>query len=82
MPDNITFIANGNSLSVARSDVEQAMRGVVPEPLRSLVVDVGGTLYPVKQVFEAVTGMDRLDFTSATARRHLSKLGFAVSRTS
>ena len=82
MSDSITFIANGSSLSLARSDVERAMTGVDPEPLRSLAVDIGGTLYPVKQVFEAATGLDRLDFTSATARRHLNRLGFAVSRTS
>jgi len=80
--DNISFIVNGTSVTLARRDVERAMNGVLPEPVRNLVVEVGGTRYPVKQVFEAVTGLDRLDFTSATARRHLGKLGFAVSRTS
>jgi hypothetical protein len=33
-------------------------------------------------VFELATGLDRLDFTSATARRHLARLGFTLSRTS
>jgi len=33
-------------------------------------------------VFELATGLDRLDFTSATARRHLARLGFTLARTS
>jgi hypothetical protein len=80
--DKISFIVNGSHVTLAYEDVERAMKGVVPEPVRSLAVEVGGTRYPVKQVFEEVTGLDRLDFTSATARRHLGRLGFALSRTS
>jgi len=80
--ESISFIINGTQVTLARRDVERAMRGISPEPIRNLAVDVAGTRYPVKQVFERVTGLDRLDFTSATARRHLANLGFAVSRTS
>jgi hypothetical protein len=43
-------------------------------------VQVGGVRYPVKQVFALVTGLDRLDFTSAIARRNLGKLGFELAR--
>lgn len=56
------------------------MSGVEPETIRSHAVDVKGVSYPVKQVFAAVTGLDRLDFTSAVARRHLLNLGFRVER--
>ena len=80
--DSISFIVNGSRIGLARKEVERMMKGVPPEPVRSLAVEIGGTLYPVKQVFEVVTGLDRLDFTSATARRHLAKLGFPVSRAS
>ena len=81
MPESIDFIVNGQALHLTRPGVERAMKGVEPEPIRSLVVVVGGVRYPVKQVFEKATGLDRLDFTSATARRHLGSLGFTLSRT-
>ena len=56
------------------------MRGVEAQPIRSHRVVVDGRVYPVKQVFEQATGLDRLDFTSAVARRNLLKLDFEVSR--
>jgi hypothetical protein len=77
----IRFVVNGKAFTLTVNDVEKAMRGVEPEPVRSHVVVVKGQRYPVKQVFERATGLDRLDFTSATARRHLTKLGFKLSRT-
>ena len=80
MPDQIDFVVNGTALHLTRPNVERVMHSVEPEPIRNHAVQVGGTLYPVKQVFERATGVDRLDFTSATARRHLGKLGFALTR--
>lgn len=80
MADQVEFIVNGHSLRLTRSQVIDAMKGVAAEPIRSLAVVVGDHRYPVKQVFGEVTGLDRLDFTSATARRHLGKLGFELSR--
>jgi len=56
------------------------MRNVEPEPVRSHAVVVVGKRYPVKQVFAYSTGLDRLDFTSAVARRHLDRLGFELVR--
>ncbi len=81
MPEGIRFVVNGKAFTLKADEVEKAMRGVEPEPVRSHVVVVAGQRYPVKQVFEKATGLDRLDFTSGTARRHLTRLGFKLSRT-
>lgn len=81
MPEAIDVVVNGVAIHLTRPSVAQAMAGVPPEPVRIHGVRVGATLYPVKQVFERATGIDRLDFTSATARRHLGRLGFTLSRT-
>ena len=78
--DRISFVVNGKSVTLSRQEVERRMAGVAPEVIRSHVVVVGKVRYPVKQVFEQVTGLDRLDFTSATARRHFAKLGFELAR--
>jgi len=80
MAEEISFIVNGMPIELTATAVEEAMRGIEPEPIRRHRVTVGDVQYPVKQVFERVTGLDRLDFTSATARRHLGKLGFKLSR--
>jgi hypothetical protein len=80
MPETIDVVVNGIPLHLTRPKVTQAMAGVPAEPVRIHAVRVGSTLYPVKQVFECATGIDRLDFTSATARRHLGRLGFTLSR--
>lgn len=80
MADEIDFLVNGSPLRLTRSQVEKAMRGVAPEPIQRHSVLVAGVHYPVKQAFASATGLDRLDFTSAIARRNLAKLGFKLSR--
>jgi hypothetical protein len=82
MAEQIDFVVNGKTLKLTRRGVEQRMAGVAPEVIRSHAVVVSEVRYPVKQVFEVATGLDRLDFTSATARRHLAKLGFELARDS
>ena len=78
--ESIDFTINGRPMTLARSTVELAMRGVSPEPVQSHAVEVGGVLFPVKQAFAKSTGLDRLDFTSAVARRQLDRLGFPLFR--
>jgi hypothetical protein len=78
--EEIEFVVNGRAIALTRAAVWEAMRGVVAEPVQTHSVLVEGTRYPVKQVFQEATGLDRLDFTSATARRNLTKLGFEVTR--
>ena len=80
MSEQITFIVNGKLLRLSRSEVESCIKGLSPEPIQRHAVQVGGLAYPVKQVFEVATGLDRLDFTSAVARRNLGRLGFVLMR--
>lgn len=80
MPEQINFVVNGELLRLSRHDVESCMQGLSPEPIQRHAVEVSGARYPVKQVFEAATGLDRLDFTSAIARRNLGRLGFVLMR--
>jgi hypothetical protein len=78
--ESVSGVVNGRQLTLTRSAVVDAMDGVTPESVRSHSVEIDGVLFPVKQVFAAATGLDRLDFTSAVARRHLLNLGFRVER--
>ncbi|MCX2970799.1 MULTISPECIES: SCO5918 family protein [Streptomyces] len=59
-----------------KNDVQQAMKGVKPEPLAGESVTIGRRTYPVKQVGEVITGQDRRDFTSGEVSRALTRLGF------
>jgi hypothetical protein len=78
--ESVKGVVNGKAVTLTRSGIIRAMDGIPPESIRSHAVEVAGVRYPVKQVFAAATGLDRLDFTSAVARRHLLKLGFNVER--
>ncbi|MHB1554382.1 MAG: SCO5918 family protein [Acidimicrobiales bacterium] len=80
MPDSIAFTVKGRPFRLSQADVVGVMRGVEPGPIRAHGVFVAGQAYPVKQVFAAATGLDRLDFTSEVARRHLEHLGFELMR--
>lgn len=80
MPESIAFTVNGRPFRLSHAEVMAVMRGVGPEPIRTHGVVVGRHSFPVKQVFAAATGLDRLDFTSEVARRHLDHLGFALVR--
>lgn len=71
------FTINGQLLELQREQVEGAMREVDPETIRQHAVEIGGRLFPVKQVLSCATGLDRLDFTSA---QHLKRLGFQLRR--
>jgi hypothetical protein len=59
-----------------KSEVEQSMSGVTPEPVTGVAVTIGRRLYPVMQVGEVITRQDRRDFTSGEMRRALTRLGF------
>lgn len=76
----IDFVLSGVQMELDEERVRAAVAGVSPEPARAHVVAVDGAEYPVKQVFSAATGLDRLDFTTNQARSILKRLGFLVSR--
>lgn len=62
------------------SQIEGAMRGVLPEPVKDHFVVVNGRRYPPKQVLLQVTGLERAELTTHHARRILTGLGFPAGR--
>jgi hypothetical protein len=78
--ESVTFQLNGAQLTLDLADVRRTMAELVPEQPRTHVVEVDGTQFPVKQAFSAVTGVDRLDFTTNQARMVLKRLGLVVRR--
>ncbi|MEU0278642.1 SCO5918 family protein [Streptomyces sp. NPDC088147] len=61
---------------LVKSEVQQAMKGIKPEPITGESVVIGRRAYPVKQVGEVITRQDRRDFTSFEVTRALTRLGF------
>ncbi|MFG2227429.1 SCO5918 family protein [Streptomyces sp. NPDC048644] len=59
-----------------KSEVQQSMKGVRPEPITGESVIIGRRHYPVKQVGEIITRQDRRDFSAGEVTRALSRLGF------
>jgi hypothetical protein len=59
-----------------KSEVEQFMSGITPEPATGVSVTIGRQVYPVMQVGAVITKLDRRDITTAEMRRALVRLGF------
>ncbi|WP_327685849.1 SCO5918 family protein [Streptomyces sp. NBC_00467] len=59
-----------------KNEVQDAMKGIKPEPITGESVIIGRRHYPVKQVGEVITRQDRRDFTAAEVTRALVRLGF------
>ncbi|MGW1912261.1 SCO5918 family protein [Streptomyces sp. NPDC002076] len=59
-----------------KSEVEQSMSGITPEPVTGVSVTIGRHVYPVMQVGQVITRLDRRDFTTIEMRRALTRLGF------
>jgi hypothetical protein len=78
--DAQTFVVAGRAVTVSADDVRQALRDLPPEPVQVWGVEVDGTLYPVVQALEAVSGVPRGSTRSARARDVLSALGFRLIR--
>lgn len=56
-----------------------ALHGLAPEEIHTHWVEVEGVRFPIKQALEAVLGIDRVEFTSQTARRQFRRLGLPTS---
>lgn len=82
MADSIRFVLNGKTYVITRADVLAAVERAQPEPVRTLSVEIAGRVFPVKQAFALATGVERSEFISHTAYRHLADLGFRVHRRS
>ncbi|MGW2746911.1 SCO5918 family protein [Streptomyces sp. NPDC001450] len=61
---------------LTKSEVEQSMSGITPEPVTGMTVSIGRRVYPVMQVGEVVTRQNRRDFTVPEMHRALTRLGF------
>ena len=61
---------------MTKEQVEKVMKGVSPEEIREHCVEIGGVLFPVKQVLSVALRLQKLDFTSMDARNILSRIGF------
>ncbi|MEW1749102.1 MULTISPECIES: SCO5918 family protein [Streptomyces] len=59
-----------------KTEVQDAMKGIKPEPVTGESVLIGRRHYPVKQVGEVITRQDRRDFSAGEVTRALSRLGF------
>ncbi|TSB22453.1 SCO5918 family protein, partial [Streptomyces benahoarensis] len=59
-----------------KTEVQDAMKGITPEPVTGDSVLIGRRHYPVKQVGEVITRQDRRDFTAGEVTRALTRLGF------
>ncbi|GAB1339179.1 SCO5918 family protein [Streptomyces sp. E-15] len=61
---------------LTKSEVEQSMGDLTPEPVTGVSVTIGQRIYPVLQVGEVITRQSRRDFTTLEMRRALTRLGF------
>lgn len=82
MATEISFILNGRQVTLTADQVRAAASKLTPQRVQAHGVEIDGRIFPVKQIFEAVTGCDRADFITTTARRHLKNLDFGVFRRS
>ncbi|WP_432144508.1 SCO5918 family protein [Streptomyces sp. bgisy084] len=62
-----------------KTEVQDSMKGIEPEPITGDSALIGGRHYPVKQVGEVITRQDRRDFTAGEVTRALTRLGFTCS---
>jgi hypothetical protein len=63
---------------LTRQTVFKAMRKQIPGRIQTYAVDIGGTLYPIKQVRAQALQVPVSSFISTRARDLLTKLGFDV----
>src|SRR3954465_6054684 len=72
--------AGGRHARVTSDEVVEKLRGAKPGAIRTHAVRVEGVLYPIKEAFSSVSGLDLLDFNTNQARNWFRKLGFEVLR--
>jgi hypothetical protein len=75
-----TMTVSGHQYDLHSRSVQEALQGVLPEPIQEHFVVINGRRWPPKQVLALVTGLDRADFTTHQARRALTRLGFTAGR--
>jgi len=76
------FHVGGQEVSLDRTAIERAVAGKTPGRITVHAVEVGGTVWPLKQVLAESAGLDLLAFTTQEAHRVLTRLGFRPFRMS
>lgn len=74
------FTVGGRPLDLTHEHVLAKMKGVEQEAIREHLVEIGGAVYPPKQVLAEVTQWDRTSYTTMEAQRVLTRLGFVCRR--
>ena len=74
------FTIYGQKISLDKQKVVRRLRKTLPGPIRTHAVEVGQTLYPVKEALARAADLDPADFNTHHARRILMRLGFKVRR--
>jgi|HubBroStandDraft_1064217.scaffolds.fasta_scaffold70302_2 hypothetical protein len=78
MDERMKFTVGGTEFALSKADVELRLHGVEPEVIRELYVEVKGVMFPIKQAFAHVSGMQRGGFTSHDAMRVFRKLSLRI----
>jgi hypothetical protein len=78
MHEKMKFTVGGTEFALSKADVELRLHDVEPEVIRELYVEVNGVMFPIKQAFAHVTGMQRGGFTSHDAMRVFRKLSLRI----
>jgi hypothetical protein len=71
---------NAQRIRLSRDAVTAKLAGHEPGAIRKHAVEVGGRLFPIKEAFAIVTGLDVLDFNTNQARNAFRRLGLRVER--
>ncbi len=74
------FTIAGLRKRLTSEQVVRKLRNIEPGAVRTHGVRVHGTVYPAKEAFAIVTGLDPLDFNTIQARTLFRRLGFQVIR--
>ena len=78
--ESIEFKAAGKRITLSKEQAVRKLRGTKPDVIQVHAVEIGGTMYPVKQAFAVLTDLDPLDFSPNQARGVFRRLGFKLSR--
>ena len=73
-----TFVIGGQEFSLSADDVERRLKGVEPEKVRKVFVEVSGKRFPIKQALAVAALQIRSGFTTQDALRIFRKLGFKL----
>lgn len=76
----LEFSVSGKRIRLSSKDVLPILRAAKFGPIRTHAVSVDGELYPIKEAFARVSGLDLLDFNTNQARTWFRRLGFEAIR--